>query len=221
MKQKIVILSMISSMFFLVACVQTEQGPMATESERHFEETSELYQFEEEMSEQIDYGREDENVQNYLQSFPQECDKILAEGKAVCEINNTFEHAHLWESFLMQVKSGKEACVVVMTVTVEGDPILYYVHFDGTDYMVMRDTHRDHFGSPAYVKDKFKYMSEIRPEEAGSYLVVFANEKFLTMEESNAYWEKAYVLYEEGKIDPNGENEYQPFPLQMINTVWE
>jgi len=28
-------------------------------------------------------------------------------------------------------------------------------------------------------------------------------------------------LYEEGKIDPNGENEYQPFPLTMIYTVWE
>ena len=74
-------------------------------------------------------------MQNYLQSFPQECDEILAEGRAVCAINNIFEHTHLWEAFLTQIEEGKEACVVVMTVTDEGDPILYYIHFDGTDYM--------------------------------------------------------------------------------------
>ena len=120
-------------------------------------------------------------MQNYLQSFPQECDEILAEGRAVCAINNIFEHTHLWEAFLTQIEAGKEACVVVMTVTDEGNPILYYIHFDGTDYM----------------------------------------EAFQTLDESNAYWEKMYALYEEGKIDPNGENEYQPFPLTMIYTVWE
>ena len=68
-------------------------------------------------------------MQNYLQSFPQECDEILAEGRAVCAINNIFEHTHLWEAFLTQIEEGKEACVVVMTVTDEGDPILYYIHF--------------------------------------------------------------------------------------------
>ena len=96
----------------------------------------------------------------------------------------------------------------------------YRLEFDGTDYMVVMDTHRDHFGTPAYVKDKFMHMSEIRTEGTG-YMVVFANEAFQTLDESNAYWEKMYALYEEGKIDPNGENEYQPFPLTMIYTVWE
>lgn len=68
-------------------------------------------------------------------------------------------------------------------------------------------THRDHFGTPAYVKDKFMYMSEIRTEGTNGYQVVFANEVFHTLDESNAYWEKMYALYEEGKIDPNGEND--------------
>lgn len=211
---------MFCSMLFFIACVQTEQAPMTAEPEQNSENVSESNQYTEEISRQVNYGREDDKVQNYLQSFPQECDEILAEGRAVCAINNIFEHTHLWEAFLTQIEEGKEACVVVMTVTDEGDPILYYIHFDGTDYMVVMDTHRDHFGTPAYVKDKFMYMSEIRTEGTG-YMVVFANEAFQTLGESNAYWEKMYALYEEGKIDPYGENEYQPFPLTMIYTVWE
>lgn len=220
-KQKVSMLSMICSMLFLVACVRTEQVPMTAEPEQHSENVSESNQYAEEISGQVDYGREEDVVQNYLESFPQECDEILSEGKAVCVMNNTFKQTHLWEAFLMQIKAGQEACVVVMTITDEGDPILYYVHFDGTDYMVVMDTHRDHFGEPAYVKDKFKHMSEIRPEGTNGYQVVFANEVFQTEDESNAYWEKIYALYEEGEIDPNGENEYHPFPLTMINTVWE
>ena len=62
-------------------------------------------------------------MQNYLQSFPQECDEILAEGRAVCAINNIFEHTHLWEAFLTQIVAGREACVGVKKVTEEGNAI--------------------------------------------------------------------------------------------------
>ncbi len=218
MKKIITFLFTIVYIFSLVGCnngventyIEGANGaPLAPPAESGDEGTDELPH------------REDSSIENYLQSFPQESDEILSEGRAVCVMNNTFAQTHLWEAFLKQVKAGQEAFAVVMATTDEGDPILYYVHFDGTDYMVVTDTHRDHFGTPAYVKDKFKHMSEIRPEGTSIYQVVFANESLQTAEEANEYWEKTYALYEAGEIDPNGENEYQPFPLTIINTVWE
>lgn len=79
-------LLMICPMLFFIACVKTEQVPMTTEPEPHSENVSESNQYTEEISRQVNYGREDDKVQNYLQSFPQECDEILAEGRAVCAI---------------------------------------------------------------------------------------------------------------------------------------
>ncbi len=187
----------------------------------NLEGMSESQQSAEESNVMADFGREDEKVQTYLASFPQECDEIIADGRAVCVTYNTFEQKHLWAEFLRRIQDGYSASVVVMTVTDEGDPILYYIHYDGTDYMVVRDTHRDHFGTPCYTKDKYRCMSEIKNEETEGYVVVLANEAFKAMAESDAYWEKVYAQYEAGEIDPYGENEYQPFPLRLISTVWK
>ncbi len=166
------------------------------------------------------YGRDSADVQVYLSSFPQKLEEIRAEGKAVYMSNNAFENVSEWERFLDSVANGEAASVVVAQNTDEGDPILYYIHYDGIDFQVVRDTHRDHYGEPAYVWDRYPYMSEIRPEGTSGYQVVFADEKFQTVEEVDAYWEKVFTQYQEGKIDPNAEQEYQPFPL-TISTIWD
>ncbi|MDO5127919.1 MAG: hypothetical protein Q4D54_09260 [Eubacteriales bacterium] len=75
--RKVSMLLMICSMLFLVACVKTEQVSITTELEQHSENVSESNLYAEEISGQADYGREDEKVQSYLQSFPQECEEIL------------------------------------------------------------------------------------------------------------------------------------------------
>lgn len=170
--------------------------------------------------EPTNYGRAPGTVQAYLSMFPQELEEILAEGKAVYMGHNEFANVPEWERFLNRVKKGEAASVVVMQNTDEGDPILYYIHYDGIDFLVVEDTHRDHFGTPLYIWEKYPYLSEIRPEGTIGYRVVFAKEKFTTVEEADAYWEKVYALYQEGKIDPDAEQEYQPFPL-TIGTVWE
>ncbi|MBP3352440.1 MAG: DUF4362 domain-containing protein [Lachnospiraceae bacterium] len=166
------------------------------------------------------YGRAKVGVEAYLSMFPQETEEIRAEGKAVYMSHNVIENVPEWERFLNSVQKGEETFVAVVQNTDEGDPILYYIHYDGVDFQVVMDTHRDHFGSPAYVWERYRYMSEIQPEGTSSYWIVFADEKFATMEESNAYWEKVYALYQEGKIDPHAEQEYQPFPL-TISTIWD
>jgi hypothetical protein len=171
-------------------------------------------------NEPTNYGRAPGTVQAYLSMFPQELEEILAEGKAVYMTNYEFANVPEWERFLNSVKKGEAASVVVMQNTDEGDSILYYIHYDGIDFLVVEDTHRDHFGTPVYVWDRYPYMSEIRPEGTIGYRVVFAKEKFATVEEADAYWEKVYAQYQEGLIDPDAEQEYQPFPL-TISTIWD
>lgn len=170
--------------------------------------------------EPTNYGRAPGTVQAYLSMFPQELEDIMAEGKAVYMTNYEFANVPEWERFLNSVKKGEATSVVVMENTDEGDPILYYIHYDGIDFQVVRDTHRDHYGDPLYIWEKYPYMSEIRPEGTIGYQVVFAKEKFTTVEEADAYWEKVFAQYQAGEIDPNAEQEYQPFPL-TISTIGE
>ena len=164
------------------------------------------------------YERGLADVQAYLSSFPQELEEIRAEGKVVYMSNNAFENVPEWERFLNSVKEGKTTSVVVMQNTDEGDPILYYIHYDGIDFQVVMDTHRDHFGTPDYVWERYRYMSEIQLEGTIGYQVILADEKFATEEDVNAYFGK----YAESQMHVTTEEEYQTEPIPLIiSTVWE
>ena len=168
--------------------------------------------------EPTDYGRSPASVQAYLSSFPQELEDILAEGKAVYMSYNEFANVREWERFLECIKKGEASSVVVMQNTDEGDPILYYIHYDGIDFQVVMDTHRDHFGTPDYVWERYPYMSEIRPEGTIGYEVVFAYETFTTEEDVNAYFKK----YAESQMHVTTEEGYQAEPIPLIiSTIWD
>lgn len=171
---------------------------------------------------QENLGRDEEAVERFLETFPQEYVDIRDEGRAACASIVGFENSHLWEMFLAQVKGGKEACVVVATPTDEGDPILKYVHFDGADYWVVHDSHRDHFGTPAYLIDKFRYMSEFRTAGYDDYEVVLANEPLNSSEERTAYWDRIYAEYYEDEYkEPIDEDGYILAPFTLLYTRWK
>ncbi len=168
--------------------------------------------------EPTNYGRSPATVQAYLATFPQELEEILAKGTAVYMGHNEFANIYEWERFRESVKRGEASSVVVMQNTDEGDPILYYIHYDSIDFQVVRDTHRDHFGTPLYIWEKYPYMSEIYQEGSVGYSVVFAAEKYATMEDVN----ECYKKFAESQMHLTTEEEYQAvvFPL-TISTVWE
>ena len=164
------------------------------------------------------YGRDAADVQAYLISFPQELEDILAEGKAVYMSNNEFANVPEWERFLECIKKGEASSVVVVQNTDEGAAILYYIHYDGIDFQVVMDTHRDHFGTPDYVWEKYPFMSEIQPEGTIGYRVVFGYEKFATEEDVNAYFAK----YAESQMHLTTEEGYQAETVPLIlSTIWE
>ncbi len=171
---------------------------------------------------QENLGRDEEAVERFLETFPQEYAEIIEEGKAACPSFLGFRNSYLWEVFLAQVKGGKEACVVVATPTDEGDPILKYVHFDGADYWVVYDSHRDHFGTPGYEISKFRFMSEFRTAGYDDYEVVLANESLNSSEERTAYWDRIYAEYYEDEYkEPIDEDGYILAPFTLLYTRWK
>ena len=171
---------------------------------------------------QENLGRDEEAVKRFLQTFPEETAGILEEGKAACALFTAFKNSYLWEEFLAKVRDGEEACVVVMRTTDEGDPLLSYVHYDGTDFWQVYDTHRDHFGTPEYLTTKHRYIYEHRAAGYDYYEVEFTNEPIKSEEESKAYWDKICNEYfgDEYK-EPIDEDGYILAPVILLQTHWQ
>jgi hypothetical protein len=237
--KRVVWVLFVCSVLFLTACAKREQAASEQETGQQPLETANLgptsageitasgevtasEQGTKEKYVQENLGRDEEAVERFLETFPQEYVDIRDEGRAACASYMDFWNSHLWETFLAQVKGGKEACVVVASPTTEGDPILQYIHFDGTDYWVVHDSHRDHFGTPGYGISKFRYMSEFRTAGYDDYEVVLANESLNSSEERTAYWDRIYAEYYEDEYkEPIDEDGYILAPFTLLYTRWK
>ena len=130
------------------------------------------------------------------------------------------KHLDPWYAFIKKVRAGKTAWLDMLTYTVEGDSIFYYLHYDGTEFLLVEDTTRDRFGFPAYSKEKFTKLYEFTEEgDNGSaqYYAVLSNVELTSMAHmTEVYWE-VYAEWEAGEFDPYT-IEYQRFPRQLVWT---
>ena len=83
-------------------------------------------------------------VKKRMKSYPDEYDEILQLDNVFVLVHGTAEKGlNLWNTFLETVDAGKAAQVDVVRFTVEGDPIIETVHYDGEVFYLCVDNSRD------------------------------------------------------------------------------
>ena len=68
-----------------------------------------------------------------------------------------------WTKFLESVERGEDASAIIVTITVEGDPIVNYLEYSKTkdEYYLAVDNSRDRFGIPQFAEYTRKYLSVV------------------------------------------------------------
>lgn len=89
----------------------------------------------------------------------------------------------VWDDFLEKVKVHESTSIDIIQFTIEGDPIITNLQFNGTDFTVVRDNTQDSFaGSRAGVTESsYKYMNLL--QESDCVEVILSQETDLTKEQ--------------------------------------
>lgn len=83
-------------------------------------------------------------VKKRMKSYPDKYDEILELDNVFVLVHGTVEKGQdLWNSFLEAAETGKAAQIDVIRFTVEGDPIIETVHYDGEVFYLCVDNSRD------------------------------------------------------------------------------
>lgn len=123
-----------------------------------------------------------------------------------------------WYSFAEKVRAGEPAWVTMVDYTIEGDSIFYYLHYDGTEFLYVKDTTRDCYGDHVYWDDKFTKFYEFREKNDKGvtvYSVVLSNCEITSMEHATEVFWEVYEEQENGEFDAET-IEYQRFPLTVV-----
>ena len=92
------------------------------------------------------------SAEEILAAFPSEYAEIIKRNDLVLATLDGVLNAQLWENFWNDVTNGTPAVVVTAMFTVEGDPILYRIEYDGDSFTWCEDSSRDKFGAAPWVR---------------------------------------------------------------------
>lgn len=162
-RKKLIKTTFFLTLFLLTAlavggCGQIEESPEGTSSSDTLQENVESTQTEEKIagidnqmevqntdSTPIGPGRDKETVKEYLSQFPDDLqDYENLENYYVLTRRDVYGQEY-WDAFMEAVDAQTPAYITLVQYTVEGDPILYYLNYNGADCYMMSDSSRDGF----------------------------------------------------------------------------
>lgn len=156
----------------------------------------------------IDSGKDTnvfESIISDLSRLPKKytVEEQVKDGCFVIVHGNLKSDANIIEKFVADSKSGKSAKVTIVQYTIEGDPIVTKVVYDGSMFYGVSDNSRDAFKGDYddYIKFQYKYLKTF--EENKSRFALLVNDDSLTVEKyrksmlsSNSKdWIDHYFLY--------------------------
>ena len=102
-----------------------------------------------------------EELAKYLEALPEDAESLSEQGCFVMSNNGSIYGAEHLSDFLDHYSAGKTDAITLGQYTTEGDLILYYVAFDGSQVIVTHDSRRDKFADPNYLyeTENYKYLS--------------------------------------------------------------
>ena len=104
-------------------------------------------------------------VKKRMKSYPDEYDEILELDNVFVLVHGTAEKGQdLWNAFLEAVDAGKPAQVEIVRFTVEGDPIIETVHYDGEIFYLCVDNSRDTYRGNGDKYFEAKYSQLVKEE---------------------------------------------------------
>lgn len=98
-----------------------------------------------------------EELAEYLETLPEDADSLSEQGCFVMSNNGSIYGAEHMSDFLEHYSAGNIAAITLGQYTTEGDLILYYVAFDGSQVIVTYDSRRDKFADPNYLYETEYY----------------------------------------------------------------
>ena len=106
-------------------------------------------------------------VKKRMKSYPDEYDEILELDNVFVLVHGTVEKGQdLWNLFLEAAETGKAAQIDVIRFTVEGDPIIETVHYDGEVFYLCVDNSRDAYRGKGDKYFEAKYSQLVKEETA-------------------------------------------------------
>lgn len=111
-------------------------------------------------------------VREHQAGYPETYADILACEDCYIVVHGEVKAGQIyWEAFLDRAKAGQSAWVDIVQFTVEGDPIIETIHFDGENYWICTDYSRDAFrgNGEAFYEESFAFLQKVeRSCEDGS-----------------------------------------------------
>ena len=125
-----------------------------------------------------------------LKKYPDSYQEIIKQDDLVIQtIDGHLLNRQLFDDFLHGVEQGQSAEVIIVQFTVEGDPCLGYLLFDGNSFFYLQDFSRDKFGGgEKYRVASYRHFQQISGN--GVILHILTDTEFADYGEYEAYIEQ-------------------------------
>lgn len=90
---------------------------------------------------------DDTVVERYLTNLPDDAENLRKAGVFLKSESTEPDMRKLWNDFAERVNSRKSGMLTIAYFTDEGDPIFYYLYFDGKQFYYRYDNSRDSYGT--------------------------------------------------------------------------
>ncbi|HSP48105.1 MAG TPA: DUF4362 domain-containing protein [Clostridiaceae bacterium] len=107
-------------------------------------------------------------------------EEAVAAGHVVIVHGTMLSDPAILAGFIEGTGKGEKKDLTVVQYTVEGDPIVTSVRYDGTVYRGVEDTTRDRFGPQEQRAFEFKYLKDFKDKERR--MVILVDDDTLTFE---------------------------------------
>lgn len=117
-----------------------------------------------------------------LEKIPEEykAEDAVEDGHVVIVHGTMASDPSRFQEFIEETGKGVKKDLTLVQYTIEGDPILTRVNFDGAVYRGMEDSTRDKFGEQGYREFEFRYLKLL--EDQGRRLVILADDDTVTFD---------------------------------------
>ena len=161
---------------------------------------------------------EDEiDPESFLKSLPESFGEIAVRDDLVIQTDYwALRNGQLWGDFEASVAKGEPASVATARPTIEGDPIIYFISFDGERFTCYTDTTRDKFGAGGGISSvTARYLCRATsPVDADVTVYVLSDEKDVYFDDVNQRYTIVLSAYRSDLPDVSSEDIRNMFPLE-------
>lgn len=168
------ILVILSSVLILGGCNVEKNNYKEINSKENTSISQEESKKEENTSINQKEGSKFEEIKAELNKIPKDYSSDMAteDGNFVVVHGSVKSDIDILNKFAEDSQSGKEASIVIVQYTIEGDPIIMKIIYDGSKYYGVKDNTRDEFGIAEYTESEFKHLKIFEEDNEKIYYLL-------------------------------------------------